>query len=415
MTINRDFKAIAALLMLSLAVGGSGLSFPRLNLLLQIAALAVAAYLVATPRSWRFPRLTWVALGLVAASLLLPLLQLIPLPPPLWTNLSGRALPAQLDALLGVEQWRPLSLDIERTLRSFVTLLPAAVVFAGALFLRRTDRALLLWVVLGMALLSALLGIVQAASGGALTPYPSGHTGHSTGLFVNRNHNAALLLVAMPIAAALAGIEIVKGKAQAPWVAASAAAVVVLVIGVLGTTSRMGLILLPVAAAASLAVLFYGRARWRLVLAAAAGVAALAVPLFASSRFDRILARFAGFNDPRLDYWTDIQWALDNYGLAGTGFGTFIPVYKSAESLDAVVPKLTNHAHNDFLEILLEGGLPGVLLLVVFGGVLAAAAYGAFKARARPAPTLVTIAALAGIAILLAASLVDYPQRMPAL
>ncbi|WP_310467427.1 O-antigen ligase family protein [Sphingomonas sp.] len=415
MTINRDLKAIGILLALSLALGGSGLSFPRLNLCLQIAALAVAAYLISTPREWRFPRLTWVALGLVGAILALPLLQLIPLPPPIWTSLSGRAVPADLDALLGAAQWRPLSLDVERTVRSFVTLLPAAVVFTGSLFLRRSDRAQLLWVVVAVALASALLGIVQVATGGWLTPYPSGHTGHATGLFVNRNHNAALLLVAMPVAAALAASQIVRGMPQAPWIAASAAAVVVLVTGVLGTTSRMGFVLLPLALAASLALLFYGRARWTLVTAAAGGIAALAIPLVASDRFDRVVARFAGFDDPRLDYWTDIQWALDYYGLAGTGFGTFIPVYKSAESLDAVVPKLTNHAHNDYLEIMLDGGVPAILLLVAVLGLLAIAAYGALRAQARPAQKPVTIAAATGLVILLAASVVDYPVRMPAL
>ncbi len=415
MTNRTDFKVVGALVALALAVGGAGLSFPRLGMLLQFGALAAAAYFIGTARVWRFPRLSWIALGTLGVMFVLLLLQLIPLPPALWTTLPGRELPAKLDAFLGVAQWRPLSLDIEGTLRSIGPLVPGTVVFVGALFLPRGERIQLLWVVLAFGLLGALLGIVQIATGGWATPYVSGHTGDATGLFVNRNHNAAMLLVSMPIAASLFATRITFGRTQAPWIVASVSTIVILAIGVLGTTSRMGLLLLPVAIALALALLFYGRARSHLLLAAVAGVAVVTTTLVASGRFDRILARFAGMDDPRLDYWTDLRWALDYYGLVGTGFGTFVPVFKSAESLEAVVARVTNHAHNDYLEILLEGGLPAAFLLLAFVCLLAGTVFSGRKATLRREHALPFSAALIGIGLLLMASLVDYPLRMPAL
>lgn len=421
MTNSTDLKVVGGLLALALALGGAGISFPRLQMALQLCALAAAAYFIATRRSWRFPRLSYVALGLIAAVLLLPLLQLVPLPPSIWTGLSGREMPAELDATLGLSQWRPLTLDVEGTVRSFVTLLPAVVVFAGALFLPRTERVQLLWVVLAFAIISAILGIAQLASGGWFTPYPSGHRGYPLGLFVNRNHNAALLLVALPVTAALGVSRLADGRSRTPWIVAALSAMIIFTIVIVGTTSRMGLILLPLALAASLALLFHRQAAARLVWASLIIVGALASLFLATGRLDRTLSRFSGFDDARFDYWTDIQWALGYYGFAGTGFGTFMPVYKSAESLEAVVPQVTNHAHNDYLEILLEGGLPAVLLFLLFLIVIAIALARSFsggsrgKSPARPGQSAATGAAALGIAILLAASIVDYPLRMPAL
>lgn len=415
MVKGADFKVVGALLALSLAVGGAGVSFPRLQLLLQLAALAVAAYLIIKRRTWSFSRLSWVALTLVALVLVLPLLQLVPLPPGLWTQFPGRALPVELDAALGWRPWRPLTLDVEGTLRAFTALIPPAVLFTGCLFLPRNERAQLLWVVLAFALLSAVLGTIQFATGGWLTPYRSGHFGTSMGLFVNRNHNAALLLVAMPAAAALCNKQIALVKQQAPWALASLSAMIVLAIGVVGTTSRMGFLLLPVATAVSLIILFYGRTRSRLVSASAILLATLATLLFVTGRLERTVSRFSGLDDLRLNYWTDVQWALDYYGLAGTGFGTFVPVYKSAESLEAVTSQVTIHAHNDYLEILLEGGVPAALLFILVVVTLVIAAVRSVRTKTVPGRTATAGAALAGIGILLAASYVDYPLRMPAL
>jgi O-antigen ligase len=415
MTKSRDIYAIGGLLALALAIGGAGLSFPRLQMLLQIAALACGAYILVSRRDWRLPRLSVIAMCLLAAILVFPLLQLVPLPPGIWTQLPGRALPAELDAALGVVRWRPLTLDAEATVRSFLPLVPPAVVFAGCLFLSRSDRTHLLWVVFVLAFAGALLGIVQLGTGGSLTPYPSGHSGFPIGLFVNRNHNAALMLVAMPVTAALASIQVARGKPQTPWVVASLSAMTIFALVVLATTSRMGLLLLPVAIAASLVLLLYRRASLRLVFLSVVALAAVAALLLARGGFDRTVSRFTGLHDARFDSWTDIQWALDYYGLAGTGFGTFVPVYKSAESLEAVAPQIFNHAHNDYLELLLEGGLPAVVLMLVFTGIMAAALIRSLNERLPAEQSVVKLAAFVGILILLAASIVDYPLRMPAL
>jgi O-antigen ligase len=410
-----DFKIAAALLAMTMAVGGAGLSFPGFEMLLEISAIGVAAYLVLTPRRWRFPGLYGFGLVIVALALLLPLLQLVPLPPSVWQSLPGRSVPTQVDALLGWSRWRPLTLDVEATLRAFLGLLPAAAIFLICLFLRRPERARLLWVVLAFALIGGILGIIQLASGGRMTPFQSAHTGYAVGLFVNRNHSAALALVAMPIAAAIGALQITRGKPRLPFIAMTISAIVVFAVVVLGTTSRMGLALLPIALAISLVLLLWRRSLRAFALPSIAAVAALAIFIFAGGGFDRTLSRFSSLDDPRFNYWSDIQWALQQYGLAGTGLGTFIPVYQSAESLDAVVPAITNHAHNDYLEIVLDGGWPAIVILVLFFAFLGLALFRMVRDREELLDPAISVAAITGVAILLASSSVDYPLRMPAL
>lgn len=414
MQSSTDFKVTSGLLIVALAIGGAGLSFPLLQMLLGICAIGVAGYFVCT-RQARLSGYARVALALVAAALALMLLQLVPLPPFVWHALPGREVPAQLDALLGRAPWRPWTLDVEATIRSMLVLIPAVVVFVGCVRLSTPERLRLVWIVVAFGLIGALLGIVQLASGGKVTPYPSAHLGYPIGLFVNRNHNAALLLVSIPLAAGLGAGQLSRGRPSAPVVAATLAAIAVLAIVTIATTSRMALMLLPVAVAAALALLFLGQSLWRIALPSLLAVAALGVVLLLGGGFSRTLMRLSSLHDSRFDYWTDVVWALQHYGLAGTGFGTFIPVYKSAESLGAVSPAVLNHAHNDYVEILLEGGIPAAALLLLF--VLFVGMCGVWLARTKVKAERrsMSFAAGAGIVILLLYSLVDFPLRMPAL
>ncbi len=409
-----NFKLTAGLLALALVIGGAGVSFPLLQLLLGGAAVVVAALFVVTSahrEKGPLDRWAWVLLGL---TLLLPLLQLIPLPPAIWPQLPGRDLPRELDAILGWKVWRPWTLDVEATVRSWLVLIPASVVFAGCLRLGTRERVQLLWLVVGFALLNALLGIVQLATGGGNTPYPSSHSGFPVGFFVNRNHSAALMLAAMPIAAALGSTSSMRAQGRANVKLAAASVVAVLTIVVIGTTSRTGLLLLPVSLLVSLFLLFGRQLRPRIAVPALFGIAALGLVLVTSRGFDRVLDRFAS-DDPRFAYWTDVHWALQQYGLAGTGVGTFVPVFQSAESLEAIVPQVINHAHNDYLEILLVGGIPAALLFGAFLVLIGLAIHRGITSARQPEMASLRFAAATGLALLLGYSMVDYPLRMPAI
>ncbi len=406
---------VAGLLALALAVGGAGMNFPALEMILDLVALGVAATLVWRGRVTVLSPLSRWALVLIAAVLALPLLQLIPLPPGIWQALPGRVVPAQVDAALGLRIWRPLTLDFEGTLRAVLSLVPACVLFFGCLKLRTSERATLLQLIAAFALLNALLGIMQLASGGLLTPFPSAHLGYPIGLFVNRNHNAVFLLLSMPIAAALGAQRAQKPSTRLAFIVGTLALVTIFGIVIIGTTSRMALVLLPIALAGSLLVLFFRQSLWRVAIPSTLGLGVIAAVISWVGGFNRNLSRFSNFNDARFDYWDDVSWALHHYGLAGTGFGTFVPVYQTAESLGGVGPSILNHAHNDFIEVVLEGGIPAILLLILFFVILGFAAARLMKLRFDLNRALTSFAAAIGIVMVLLFSLVDYPLRMPAI
>src|SRR3546814_1928629 len=69
------------------------------------------------------------------------------------------------------------------------------------------------------------------------------------------------------------------------------------------------------------------------------------------------------------------------YFPAGAGFGGFDPIFRLHEPFRLLKPTYFNHAHNDFLEVVLDGGLPAALLLLVAIGWYAIAS---MRDRKRP-------------------------------
>jgi O-antigen ligase len=97
----------------------------------------------------------------------------------------------------------------------------------------------------------------------------------------------------------------------------------------------------------------------------------------------------------------------------GSGAGAFPWVYAPREPLADMVQVYAERAHNDVLQVLVEAGIPGGLLLASFAALLAAAGLGTIlMARARvnrddPLPSVAFVAAC----VPLVHALVDYPLR----
>ncbi len=103
---------------------------------------------------------------------------------------------------------------------------------------------------------------------------------------------------------------------------------------------------------------------------------------------------------------------IRDYFPAGAGMGGFDPIFRMHEPFNLLKRTYFNHAHNDFLEIALDAGLPGLLLLAAAIGWWGLASARAWRRR----PDAVVVLARLGSAILLlvlGASLVDYPTRTP--
>ena len=104
--------------------------------------------------------------------------------------------------------------------------------------------------------------------------------------------------------------------------------------------------------------------------------------------------------------------AAADFAPLGSGVGTFADIYPRYEDPASVETTYVNHVHSDYIEILLETGVPGLILVALFlfwwGGRLVAIW------RSPNVDQFARAATIASAAIL-AHSLVDYPLRTAAI
>jgi O-antigen ligase len=117
-------------------------------------------------------------------------------------------------------------------------------------------------------------------------------------------------------------------------------------------------------------------------------------------------------DDNRLDFWPHVTGAGAHFWPVGSGIGTFLAAYEMYEPLEALRQLYVNHAHNDFLEIFLEAGAPGLVLALAGTWELGVMGWRAWRAPPHQAMAA-TPARLASVVVALpiAHSLVDYPLR----
>ena len=374
------------------------------------------------------------SLGLFAAVLAAMIAaQLIPLPPSVWLAMPGHAQFAAIATLQGeVQPWRPISLDPDLTLNSLMDLLPVAVTLVGYARLTDSERRQLLTALIVFGIASAVLGIVQIASGPTSPAYyfPRMTKFLPVGLLGNQNHQAALLALCLPMIAVWIQTDAPPRMPRGVVIGFAAAIALLLATLVLVTRSRSGLALLVYAALCA-GVLLYraagrrgvraGEARSRIVrIAVSTGVVGLpAAALLLAWQTGRAssIQRFLGSEQElRFHAWPVIVRMIGTYFPFGIGFGVFDPAYRIAEPDALLSPQYLNRAHNDVLEIVLSGGLAAALLLAAFLVWVGARGVRAFRRGADRGPWAERqqLAAMI-VAGFFALSLVDYPLRTSSL
>lgn len=373
-----SFVALAVLLLVAFAVGGGGSRFGLANLAVQFTALVVLA--VRGGAVLAFWRESPLALRLlVATTLLLPLLQVVPLPEHIWTALPGRDLVARSFEAAGQNGWMTVSTDPQRTVLALSALIaPLAVLMVGWSMPHR-DLLLLAWLVVLCGLVTMLMGIVQLNPAGEnFTLFGSRDPGRFLlGTFANRNSTALLLVFCLALACLLPPPR--PHPAVLPLRLALCA---LLLVAVLLTKSRTGLVLaaIPLCLAAIKGAVWMtsrssahpGKMQRFSPVMIAAGATALGVMAIggllvaAPGRIGETLERFEAKDDPRRFIWEDAVFAMDRYWPVGAGMGTFDEVFQIDESLENVTFRTAGRAHNDYLELAIEAGLAGIAVAVLW-------------------------------------------------
>jgi O-antigen ligase len=412
------FGLCAMLLATSLVLGGGGSPAPAAELAVELAALAACAawFALPAPAPACHDRVLLAGAALLAA---IPLLQLLPLPPQLWQALPGReTATAALRVAGAADGWMPLSLTPARTLASALSLISPLVV-AG--FVARTSasaRTKLLGLVLAGAALSAIIGVVQLASGssGSLRFYGSTGFSYASGLFANRNANADLLLVGLLAMLALAAAQPKRLRGLSARIAWGTLALFLLLSVVL-TRSRAGMVLTAVPLFLAPVLLKPWLRRRLLTLAASTinlGLAGL-LAIQGNAALRHSWDRFTLDADNRADLRADTLYAIGKSWPVGTGLGSFVPVVESAERLETVDATRPNRAHNDYLEFTLEAGLAAPLLLVAAAAAIVARVTRLLRSGLSEERRAQVGFALGTLSIFALHALVDYPLRAMAL
>lgn len=416
---TRQNLIVVLLIGAAMVLGGGGSPAPAPEIILQLVAagLFVAWVIVSAQPMRAVPRDAWVIAGLLV---LIPVIQLLPLPPALWHALPGREAERAALALVGAEDsWRPWSIAPARTVASLLAVaVPAALVLMGSC-LTRGGRTMAIGMVAAVAFASLLVGTGQLTGGesNALRYYVK-DAGYLNGFQANHNSAADVLLIGM--IAYVATLRVWSLKRPQPPTAAfllavAAGGVVLFSVGVFLTASRAGTILLPLAWLASLVIAWpwvnlTRRGLIRTGIVALVGAIVLAVAFLSSGMVTRVVGRFAFEGEFRPQLWQDTLFAAKQYFPFGSGNGTFVPAFVAIERLEVVDPTFPNRAHNDGLEFLLESGVFGVVAVVLVGGILTRRILSGWREAGSVARAQIAFAA-GVLAIIAAHSQVDYPLR----
>jgi O-antigen ligase len=362
---------LPAFLLLCLLLGGSSQAIWG-NALLQLLALGILAWAALAPEARPISADGRRLLLLIAAALLLIFAQLVPLPPAVWASLPGRDFIAEGFRLLGVPlPWLPISQAPYDTMTTALTLLPPLALVVGMLRLPYWRTSWMFAAIVAATAISIVLGVLQVSSGNAdWYFYRWTNLGVAVGTFANGNHFATLLLAAVPAIAALA-IPLRGNKPKHGWqwvsVTSAIAAAFLLVVGLVINGSMAMFVIGPaVAAATAMMVVRLSPRRRRQGLVLAVGLLAAAGAVLVVAGRAMPGGGMGASIETRQEYWRVSLGAMKDQWLTGSGFGTFVQTYHRYEDPALADRWFANHAHNDYLELVLEGGLPAALLLAVF-------------------------------------------------
>lgn len=392
-------------------------------------------------------------MGLMAVTLL----QTIPIPPD-FARLLAPALQARLAVLApesDVGTWQTLSVDPSATFDLFTRLAAITILYlatrglmmrAGGIF----TLAVTGWVLLVNGALLALVAIAQSVTSAPDVVYWTWLTpGRVFGPFVCKNHYPFYMSMALGSAFGLVGAayhdmaprsregRLRRDQFWEPFMASLRSPVMLLqhpaVLGVvLGLTvivasipmsmSRGGVVASVVSLVATVWVVRRVSPRWTGTSALPVFVLAL-LPLiallgwFGMSQVEARLAtltKLETFQDDRFSLWLPLLKLVAENPLLGTGGGTVGLVEPLARSRSGFIGVVVDHAHNEYLEAAVEGGLIRLALTLTLVVVIVRQAWCAMRLHAGTALLPMAAGLMYGALAVIIHNIADFGMHMAA-
>jgi O-antigen ligase len=387
---------------------------------LQLAGLAILAWAGVAPANERMTRRAKTLLLLAAAAIIVVALQQLPLPPSWWAH-GARARIAEGYAVLGrPSPWLPISLTPYESLASLLSVIPPLAMFVAMARLNAYRPSWLAAALFAGTVAGIVLGALQVASAVPMSKwylYPETNWGSAVGFFANANHMATLLLITLPFLAAIGAAA--RSRSVQHYSALIALMAVIgfaLLVGLALNRSLAGYALAVPVLAASVFLMLPTASPGRRIAVALAALSAIAALVIIST------SSVGGSGKIGQNARTSVQSrevilnttgrAIADFMPLGSGLASFRRVYPQYENFDSVAVEEVIHAHNDYVEIALELGVAGILLMLAFL-LWWVAAVSAVWRRGKGGP-FARAASIASAAVLIH-SLVDFPLRTAAI
>lgn len=410
-----------AFLFACIIFGGASAAGVLANASLQLLALLLILSVLWSKDQTPLKEGRWLAL-LGGLFVLVVILSLFPLSPSIWEELPGRESVKRGYELLGGGQPAiSLSLAPERSIWSLASLLPPTAMFLVTLTLSSRWRRRLAWTLIAGAVLSIILSAFQliGGSGSPLRFYQITNPTRAVGFFANANHLPTLILMAMPFLGVIAAKALGSRNSQkrSGTFTVTVSVALFFVVGVILSGSLSGYAMLPAVGLATY-LLFRRGASGKLspLWGGAIGVVTALVVAFAAwgpLNQDAFAGKFSSHSTSRATIWKNTAAAVRDYAPVGTGLGSFSAVYRTYDDPTRATREFVNHAHNDYLEFMLELGLAGALIILAFLAWLLQRSIYAWKEEFSGASFARMGSIIAGVALV--HSGVDYPLRTAAL
>lgn len=306
---------------------------------------------------------------------LIPWIYLIPIHLELWKSLAGR------DSYLTTITWlseqqvtsQHLSLSIIpiKTLHAALAILPAIAVFLSISSLSKAQIKVFVYVIFATAAIQATIGLVQASNPKAewleALALPFSH-GNAQGTYLNRDHFSILMVTMLPLVTAII-IHSVQTRTHHEHllrdVTLFGCLFLLFTLAAIFSRSRagVGLVLLALLLNSIFFIRHIGLNKAMILmgsLTAIMGTIAISIGIIP------ILNRFI-VQDPSEDgRWQIFETTIigiKQFFPIGSGPSTFPEIYRTLQPIEQ--KGFINHAHNDYLELVFELGILGVILIIM--------------------------------------------------
>lgn len=404
-------------LMLAIMLGGTSQAVNAPKLFIYGLSAVLIAWVFVTAKLRDIMRRSGGYFCLSLVLIIFAVISTLPLPAEIWSTLPGRALIADGFAETANLPALPLAMSPGHVLGSVCLILPVLAAYALTVHVaQRSEIIRAVWCVGLVAMGSFILGGLQSLTAReALYFYAKTSVGLPVGVFSNPNHQVTLFGIGFCLIAGLTMRNLSKrrgGRDKPVSLVGAGLILTALTLGLITNGSIAGHVILPILALCFLGIFFINRSQSRIgLLITTAFIGFIAVNSFITDNlFETVLSALnKDGSTSRSVLFSTTGDAIAASFPAGTGLGSFRDVYRSFETFDMVNKLVANHAHNDYLEWVLETGVVGVILLLGFAGLVLWD--GVRIATSTRGKAVLGKAAFVALMVIALHSTVDYPVR----